>query len=226
MRYKIKSKNAFLSRIVATYLLFFFTAITIFAQSGSRKISGIVTDISNESIIGVSVQIKGTSSGTITNIDGRYSLDVPNDKQVLIFSFMGYETQEVRIGNLSVANVVLKDASLSLDELVVVGYGTQRRRDLTGAVASISGDKLQDIPVSDAAQAIVGRLPGVHVTQTDGSPDAEMKIRVRGGGSITQDNSPLYVVDGFPVDDISNIAPSDIESIDVLKDAEIGRAHV
>ena len=116
-------------------------------------------------------------------------------------------------------NVVLEETSQALDEVVVVGYGTQKKRDLTGSVASISSEALKDIPVTNAAEAITGRLAGVQVTTTEGSPDAEMKVRVRGGGSITGDNTPLYIVDGFPVSSISDIPPSDIQSIDVLKDA-------
>ena len=106
-----------------------------------------------------------------------------------------------------------------MNEVVAIGYGTMRKIDLTGAVSSVSAKQLKDIPVTSAAMAIVGKMPGVQVTQTEGSPDAEIKIRVRGGGSITQDNSPLYIVDGFPVGTISDIAPTDIESINVLKDA-------
>lgn len=217
---KIHINKAYPHKIVMLCFSLLFVVMGVFAQpTNTRRVSGIVTDNTKEPLIGVSVAIKGGSTGTITDIDGRYSIDVTDEKVILTFSFIGLETQEIRVGNQSVINVLLKDNALNLDELVVVGYGTQRRKDLTGAVASISGDKLKDIPVTSAAQAIVGRLPGVQITQTDGSPDAEMKIRVRGGGSITQDNSPLYVVDGFPVDDISNISPSDIESIDVLKDA-------
>lgn len=106
-----------------------------------------------------------------------------------------------------------------MDEVVVIGYGSVAKRDLTGAVASVSGRVLADSPVSNMAQALTGRMPGVQITTTDGSPDADVKIRVRGGGSITQDNSPLYIVDGFPVERISDISVNDIQSIDVLKDA-------
>ena len=113
----------------------------------------------------------------------------------------------------------MDEETIGLDEVVAIGYGTMRKIDLTGAVSSVSAKQLKDIPVTSAAQAIVGKMPGVQVTQTEGSPDAEIKIRVRGGGSITQDNSPLYIVDGFPVGTISDIAPTDIESINVLKDA-------
>lgn len=213
-----KKNKELIKKAVAACLLLFLATIGVFAQSGSRKITGVVSD-GKEPLIGVSIVVKGGSTGTITNINGQYSIDVPTDKSVLVFSYLGYKKQEIKIANQKVINVTLEEEVSNLDEVVVVGYGTQRRRDLTGAIASVSGDKLKDIPVMSAAQALTGKLPGVQVTQTDGSPDAEIKIRVRGGGSITQDNSPLYIVDGFPVDNISDIAPSDIESIDVLKDA-------
>lgn len=208
-------------RGMAIAFFFFFITTGVFAQSsaGTRKISGVVVDKTNEPLIGVNIIVRGMSNGTITDMNGKYSISVPEEKPVLIFSYIGYKKQEVKVVGRNVVNVTLEEDVSNLDEVVVVGYGTQRRRDLTGAVASISGEKLKDIPVISAAQAITGKLPGVQVTQTDGSPDAEIKIRVRGGGSITQDNSPLYIVDGFPVDNITDIAPSDIESIDVLKDA-------
>lgn len=203
--------------MISVPLLFFF-CIGVFAQSGARRISGTIRD-ANEPLIGVSILIKGTSVGTVSDMNGKYSIEVPEDKSILLFSYVGYESQEIEATSKRVIDVILLEEASVLEEVVVVGYGTQRRKDLTGAVSSIGGEKLKDIPVLSAAQAISGKLPGVQVTQTDGSPDAEIKIRVRGGGSITQDNSPLYIVDGFPVEDISDIAPSDIESISVLKDA-------
>lgn len=206
------------SRLVSICFLLFFVGLNAISQPNSRKITGVVSD-GKEPLIGVSIIVKGGSLGTITNVNGQYSINFPNDKSVLVFSYLGYKKQEIKITGQNVINVTLEEETSNLDEVVVVGYGTQRRRDLTGAVASVSGDKLKDIPVISAAQALTGKLPGVQVTQTDGSPDAEIKIRVRGGGSITQDNSPLYIVDGFPVESITDISPSDIESIDVLKDA-------
>tara|TARA_R110002050_G_scaffold300779_1_gene472593 strand:+ start:14213 stop:17710 length:3498 start_codon:yes stop_codon:yes gene_type:complete len=185
----------------------------------SKTISGRVTDSSGAPLPGVTVVIKGTVKGTITDVDGSYSLpSVPGDG-TLVFSFVGMKTQEVAVSGQSIIDVVLAEDAIGIEEVVAIGYGTVRRKDLTGSVASVSGNILKDIPVTSAAQAIVGRIPGVQVTKTEGSPDADIKIRIRGGGSITQDNSPLYVVDGFPVDNINDIAPTDIESIDVLKDA-------
>ncbi len=187
----------------------------------AQMVSGKVTDQGKQPLPGVTIMVKGTTSvGTITNIDGEYQLNVNNlNSDVLVVSFIGMETQEVQVNGKTTINIVLKESHTQLDEVVAVGYGTVKKRDITGSVASVKGDDLQAIPVATAAEAISGRMAGVQVTTTDGAPDAEIKIRVRGGGSITQDNSPLYIVDGFPVNTISDIPPSDIESIDVLKDA-------
>ncbi len=184
-----------------------------------KKITGKVTDQNEISIPGASVVVKGTTLGVTTDNDGRFSLSIPASAKVLVFSFIGMKSQEVSIANKTLINLTMQEEAIALDEVVAIGYGTIRRKDLTGSVASVSGSALRDIPVISAAQAITGRIAGVQVTKTEGSPDAEIKIRVRGGGSLTQDNSPLYIVDGFPVNNINDIAPSDIESIDVLKDA-------
>lgn len=184
----------------------------------ARTISGTVTDQTGETIISASVMVKGTTIGTVTDFDGNYVLDVPDDAKVLVFSYIGLQTEEVNItGN--VINVVLKENSEVLEEVVVTGYGTTKKRDLVTSVASVSSEQLKDIPVTSAAEALQGKLSGVSVTTTEGSPDADVKIRVRGGTSLTQSNDPLYIVDGFPVSSISDIAPSDIASMDVLKDA-------
>ncbi|MCW3806353.1 SusC/RagA family TonB-linked outer membrane protein [Plebeiibacterium marinum] len=186
----------------------------------AQQLKGKVTDSANEPLPGVTIMLKGTTTGTITDIDGNYSLDVSNSQNdVIIASFIGMESQEIKIAGRSTINIVMLDSHTQLDEVVAVGYGTVKKRDITGSVASVKGDDLQAIPVSSAAEAITGRMAGVQVTATDGAPDAEIKIRVRGGGSITQDNSPLLIVDGFPVESISDIPASDIESMDVLKDA-------
>jgi TonB-dependent SusC/RagA subfamily outer membrane receptor len=123
------------------------------------------------------------------------------------------------VAGKNVINVSMRPKTELLDEIGVVGYGTIKKRDLTGSVSSVGGEQLRDIPLTSTAQAITGRLAGVQITTSEGSPDADVRIRVRGGGSITQDNSPLYIVDGFPVDNIGSIPPTDIVSIDVLKDA-------
>ena len=184
-----------------------------------KTISGAVKDAKGLPLPGVTVVVKGTTTGTITDNDGKFILKVPDEAKILVFTFVGMKAQEVAIAGETAFNVVMDEEIVGLEEVVAIGYGTVKKRDLTGSVSSVSGGVLQDIPVTSAAQAIVGRMPGVQVTKTEGSPDAEIKIRVRGGGSITQDNSPLYIVDGFPVNNINDISPTDIASIDILKDA-------
>lgn len=184
----------------------------------ARVINGTVKDQTGETIISASVMVKGTTIGTVTDFDGNYTLDVPDDAKVLVFSYVGMQTQELNItGN--VMNVVLSENSEVLEEVVVTGYGTTKKRDLVTSVASVSADQLKDVPVASASEALQGKLAGVSVTTTEGSPDADVKIRVRGGTSLTQSSDPLYIVDGFQVSSIADISPSDIQSMDVLKDA-------
>ena len=201
---------------LALALLGLVSAWTLSAQT---TIKGVVTDESGEPLIGAGVVVEGTTIGTITGIDGDYELTVPADAVNLVFSFIGLSEQTIPIAGQTVINVVLKVDSTFLDEVVVVGYQTVKRRDLLGAVASVGSDKLTEQPVTTVSQALSGKMAGVSVITTEGDPDADIKIRVRGGGSITQDSSPLYIVDGFPVESINDIPSSEIQSIDVLKDA-------
>ena len=193
--------------------------VSAWTLSAQMTIKGVVTDESGEPLIGAGVVVEGTTIGTITGIDGDYELTVPADAVNLVFSFIGLSDQTVPIAGQTVINVVLKVDSTFLDEVVVVGYQTVKRRDLLGAVASVGSDKLTEQPVTTVSQALSGKMAGVSVITTEGDPDADIKIRVRGGGSITQDSSPLYIVDGFPVESINDIPSSEIQSIDVLKDA-------
>ncbi|NQU86900.1 MAG: TonB-dependent receptor [Mariniphaga sp.] len=198
--------------------MLFILANPAYSQTGT--VTGKITDSdTGEELPGVNVVIKGTTDGVVTNVFGDYEINIPATDAVLQFSFIGYTLQEIPVNGQSEINVQLVTEINQLDEIVAVGYGTARRSDLTGSIATISGAELQKIPISNAAEAIKGRLPGVNIITTDGSPDAEVVIRVRGGGSVTQDNSPLYVVDGFIVESIRDIPPNDISSINVLKDA-------
>lgn len=205
-----------LQTLFAFLLCFFF--VGSFTAAGQSTIKGNVVSTDGEALIGVTVVVKNTNRGSITDYEGNYEVEA-SANDTLEFSYTGFATQMRPVGNNRVVDVVLEVEASVLNEVVVVGYGTVRRSDLTGSVASLSGEKISQIPITNAAQAITGRLPGVNVLTTDGSPDAEVVIRVRGGGSITQDNSPLYVVDGFIVGSIRDIPPTDIESISVLKDA-------
>lgn len=200
------------------WIMLLIIPLGISAQNSTVK--GIVTDSEGEAVIGASVVEKGhNANGTITDLNGNFSLNVEGKGKKLVISYIGMTTQEVDAVAGKTIKVVLRDDAQALDEVVVIGYGTSKRGDLTGSVASVGAKTLKDIPVTSAASAITGRLAGVNVITTEGSPDATINIRVRGGGSITQDNSPLFIVDGFQVDNIDDIPPGDIESIDVLKDA-------
>lgn len=200
--------------VTLIFSLFVFT-INLWGQN--INIKGNVKDDFG-ALPGVNIIIQGTQIGTITDINGNFSIEAPGNG-VLVFSSVGYKTLIVPINNQTTINVTLESDLLGLEELVVIGYATVQRRDITGSVASVRGEEIAAVPVSNIAEAMAGKLAGVNIVTTEGSPDAEVRIRVRGGGSITGDNSPLFIVDGFPVESISDIAPSDIESIDVLKDA-------
>jgi TonB-dependent starch-binding outer membrane protein SusC len=210
-----KSKQFYRKILAAFSLIFLCSAM----QLAGQTVRGTVTDATDGTTLpGVSVYIKGTTQGTTTDVNGRYQINVPQGA-TLVFSYTGMVNEEIVVGNQTLIDVALAQDISTLQEVVVIGYGTVQRRDLTGSVASVRGDDLQAIPVPSIEQALTGKLAGVQVLTTEGSPDAEVRIRVRGGGSITGDNSPLYIVDGFPVESISDISTSDIESIDVLKDA-------
>lgn len=182
------------------------------------QLSGTVKDEKGEPIIGANISVPGTSIGTITDIDGRYALTVPHGT-MLKFSYIGYNDQEFTITNQTNLNVTMREDSEMLDEVVVVGYGAVKRRDITTAVSSVSTKDLMERPIVSAAQAIQGRAAGVQVVQPNGQPGTGMVVRVRGNTSITASNEPLYVIDGVPTNDINFLVPADIESMQILKDA-------
>ena len=190
----------------------------IVGSVSAQSLKGNVKDSNGEPIIGATIQEKGAKNMAVTDLDGNFSINLSGGKQITV-SYIGMKTATVNVSGKSNVNVVMEDEATTLNDVVVIGYGTVKKKDLTGAVTSISSKELANIPVATASEAIQGKMAGVTVTTTEGWPDAEVKIRVRGGGSLSQDNSPLYIVDGFPVTSIGDIAPSDIESIDVLKDA-------
>ena len=171
-------------------------SMQVFAQA--RQIKGRVTDDGGISLPAVSVTVSGSTRGVTTDESGSFAISVEGKASVtLVFSIAGYKSQTVRADGKSELVVSLEKEVAALDDVVVIGYGTIKRKDLTGTVSSIGAAELSKIPVSSAAEAITGRLPGVQVTTVDGAPGAQIVIRVRGGGSVTQDNSPLYIVDGF-----------------------------
>ncbi|MGN1376477.1 MAG: SusC/RagA family TonB-linked outer membrane protein [Prevotella sp.] len=188
------------------------------AVLSAQTVKGNVKDTNGDPIIGATVQEKGTKNISVTDLDGNFTLKTSGKQQIQI-SYIGMKSKTVNAEGKSSISVVLEDEATTLNDVVVIGYGAVKRKDLTGSVATVSSEAIAAVPVANATEALQGKLAGVNITTTEGSPDAEMKIRVRGGGSITQSNEPLYIVDGFPVSSISDIAPSDIEDITVLKDA-------
>ncbi|GGM91165.1 SusC/RagA family TonB-linked outer membrane protein [Dyadobacter beijingensis] len=188
----------------------------LFAQGA--RVTGKVTDQDNAALPGVSILISGTSQGTVTDGEGNYVINAPGDG-TLVFSFIGYETQTVAIGNRSVVDIKLAQGSRSLDELVVVGYGTQRKTDVTGALSVVSTREFSQQPITRLDQVLQGRAAGVQVTQSNGAPGGDSKVRVRGANSVLGNNDPLYVIDGFVGANYNLLNPNDIESLQVLKDA-------
>lgn len=197
-----------------------FVSVSMYAQS--IVVTGKVIDSEGYEVIGGSVTLKGAPGvGTVTNVDGHYSLKV-NDasKDVLVFSYVGMTSKEVKVNGRNVVNVTLEADAVMLDEVVTIGYATVKKKDLTGSVSSVNSKELAAVPISDVTQALSGKVAGVQVIRSQGSPDADVSIKVRGGTSITQSNEPLYIIDGFPSEDgLKGIESSDIESIDILKDA-------
>ena len=205
-------------RFIALFIALVTTSLT-FAQIG---ITGLVTDDRGESLPGVNVQIKGAIKATVTDIDGKFSITVPNERSILIFSYIGFEKSEIKIDKNHQLKVQLKEESKSLNEVIVIGYGDVKKKDLTGSVSKVNMVDMIKAPVMSFDQALAGRVAGVNVSSSEGIPGGTMNIVIRGNNSITQGNNPLYVIDGFPVDDptiASTINPNDIESMDILKDA-------
>lgn len=191
---------------------------TLLESQQQQKISGKVTDISGQPLTGVVVNIKGTDKSVITDVSGKYSITINNNDKILVFSFIGMVRKEVPINGQSILDVVMESEITKLDEVVVVGYGTQRKSDITGAVSSVRSNDLTKIATYSPLQALQGRAAGVSVIQDSGSPDAAASIQIRGIGT-TNNNTPLFVVNGLPMSDINYLNPTDIETIEILKDA-------
>ncbi len=190
------------------------------SEQQQKKISGKVTDESGEPLPGVTVVIKGTTQGTVTDIDGNYSISNILDGATLQFSFVGMQTQDILVGNQTTLNVEMVVDAIGIEEVVAIGYGTMKKSDLTGSIASISSEQIIQGPATSASRAIQGKAAGVRVTQKSGRPGDEVIIRVRGGNSLSGGNDPLYVVDGLPVDELgADFNPEDIASMEILKDA-------
>ncbi len=203
---------------VKTILWFLPCLIGLQAGYAQIPVRGVVTDATGEPLIGANVLIKGTARGTTTDIDGQYFLEVATPQDTLVFSYTGFITQEVPVQNRAVVDITLAVQAHLLDEVVVVGYGVQRRSDLTGSIGSVKGEALQRIPSGNVEQALQGKVAGVLVTPSSGEPGAGAVVRIRGTGTLN-DASPLYVVDNMLLNDISFLNPNDVASVEVLKDA-------
>jgi TonB-linked SusC/RagA family outer membrane protein len=191
---------------------------SLFAQT--RQVSGVVSDNLGEVLPGVSVTIKGTTKGIVTSVDGKYNLQVSSGNSILVFSYIGYEPQDLKVGNQSVMDVTLNESTENLSEVVVVGYGTQKKSQLTGAISQVTAKEIQELPITSAGQALQGRAAGVDVTQAGSKPGSAPQIRIRGRRSFNATNNPLFVLDGIPIaGGIEDINPNDITSMEVLKDA-------
>ena len=197
-------------------LLTLILTISLYAQNATLK--GVIVDETDTPLIGATVQVKGTSTGSITDFDGNYTIKA-NKGAVITFSYIGYKTQEIKFTGQPTVNIKMVPDNQTLDEVVVVGYGTMKRSDLTCSVASIAAKDVEGFKTSSVAGALGGQIAGVQITSTDGTPGAGFSINIRGVGTLTGDSSPLYIVDGFEVDDIDYLSNSDIESIEILKDA-------
>ena len=189
--------KTWLGRLAGLLVAFALSSVLVFAQT--KTVTGTVIDEMGEPVIGANVIVVGTTNGATTDIDGNFSIQDVAEGASLKVTYIGYKEQIIPVAGKATFNIALAEDRDELDEVVVIGYGTVKKRDLTGAVASVSGDKLKANPVSNVAQALQGQLPGVSVTSQDGRPGASMAIRVRGGGSITQSNDPLFIVDGVQV---------------------------
>jgi len=223
-----------LNLLSTSSLLFVFLLLGPSLWAQSKNVTGRVTsEDDGGGLPAVNVLVKGTTNGTVTDIDGYYNLTVPNDQAVLIFSFIGYTSMEVPVGTQTTVNIALKTDITELSEVVVVGYGTQERRDLLGSIGSADSEVLENIPVADPLEAIQGRIAGVTITSGSGRPGQRAIVRVRGVASIggVGSTDPLYVIDGVPmtnrddgqlpdgqgVSPLSRINPEEIESIEVLR---------
>ena len=212
----LKARMHFTSKNALLFLLgILFTAFSTNAQT----VSGVVKDNSGEALIGVNVLVKGATTGTTTDFDGKYSLNATSS-DVLVFSYIGFESQEVLVGNQTNIDIVLSEDSKTLDEVVVVGYGTRKKSHNTGAIAQVGGKDIAAIQANRVDDALAGKLSGVLIQNQSGEPGADPKIQVRAASSLSGDSNPLIVVDGFPISgSLATVNPNDIESIEVLKDA-------
>ena len=220
---KDRKNSSLLRRLEKFQRLFFVALLSVLAVGAfaqSKTVSGTVLDKTGESVIGASVVVKGTTNGTITDFDGKFTLQNVPDNGTIQVSFVGYKTVDIQVKGQSTVKIILEEDTETLDEVVVVGYGVQKKSDVTGAMARVTSKVIEDRPVQNALQAMQGRVTGVDITSNN-RPGELGDIRIRGNRSLTADNNPLYVIDGIPMSagSIADVNPSDIESMEILKDA-------
>ena len=220
---KDRKNSSLLGRLEKFQRLFFVALLSVLAVGAfaqSKTVSGTVLDKTGESVIGASVVVKGTTNGTITDFDGKFTLQNVPDNGTIQVSFVGYKTVDIQVKGQSTVKIILEEDTETLDEVVVVGYGVQKKSDVTGAMARVTSKVIEDRPVQNALQAMQGRVTGVDITSNN-RPGELGDIRIRGNRSLTADNNPLYVIDGIPMSagSIADVNPSDIESMEILKDA-------
>lgn len=213
IKYEVLDKNIILTTSQNTVSN---TDRTISQQD--KNVSGVVTDQNGDPIIGANVMVKGTTNGTITDVDGNFTINNVSQSAILVVSYIGYVTKEIPVGRQQPLRIVLQEDQQTLDEVIVVGYGTMKKSDITGAIASVDKDKIARQPVANVSSALQGLATGVSVTSNSGSPGSASTIRIRGVGTVN-DAEPLFVVDGMPVTDINYLSASDIQSMEILKDA-------
>ena len=219
MRTKLKTNQSFvpLARHMCLIMTFFLLSV-VYSYAQQNTIKGTVLDEENIPVIGVSITVKGTTTGTVTDLDGAFSIQA-RSSDVLEFVYIGYLKQSIAVGSNSILKVVLKEDTQSLDEVVVIGYGTVKKSDLTGAVSRMNTESIGDRPLARAESALQGAMSGVTVRNITGEPGQDLQVRVRGAASVNASSNPLYVIDGVPASTLIGLNPSDIESVEVLKDA-------
>lgn len=205
--------------MINRFLIFLIFSCFLFTVKAQVKVSGIVTDVNNEPLIGVAVRVPDSEVGSITNVDGKYTVNVPAKKNVLEFSYTGFTTSRITINERQVIDVVLTESVKELEEVKVIGYGSMKKRDITGAISSISAQTIEEKTPLNIFDALQGQTAGVQIVTGSGAPGETAEIRIRGVSTFDEGAKPLFVVDGVPSDNVDNINPNDIESIEVLKDA-------
>ena len=196
-------------------------AIDVMGQKTTLTVTGKVTDLEGDPLSGVSVVVQGTTRGTITNIDGAYSINVPSKQSVLVFSMISMKTVDHRVGNSTQINIIMEEDVIGLGdvEVVAIGYGSMRRSDLTGSISSISKDALSERAITSLEDAMRGKAAGMQIVQNDGAPGSDYTIRIRGASSVNASSAPIFVIDGVICEDASSLNPGDVASIEILKDA-------